>query len=104
MSEESAIEVVISDVVMPLIPDFLEMRGEDAANIPNLVESRDFAAIWRLGHNMKGNGAAYGFKFITEMGAIIEQAAHVEDGGAINAAVVRLADYLRRVVVVSEGN
>ena len=101
MSERSAIRVSISSVVMPLIPDFLEARAEDAVRIPALADARDYAEVRRLGHNMKGNGGAYGFVFITEIGAEIERAAHDEDGSKANAAAARLSDYLTRVIVVA---
>jgi histidine phosphotransfer protein HptB len=52
-----------------------------------------------LGHRMKGTGAPYGFSRLTEIGALIEQAAADQNSGALRGYVAELAEYLGRVEI-----
>jgi hypothetical protein len=46
---------------------------------------------------MKGVGGGYGFDEITEIGATLESAAKLCDGGVIQQQLARLETYLARV-------
>ena len=81
----------------PLIAGYLENRRNDVINIKSLLEKGDFQEAKRLAHSMKGSGGGYGFEKITELGAIMEKAAKVEDKSVILANIEELAVYLKTV-------
>ena len=82
-----------------LIDGFLANRWVDARVIPELLADGDYEAVWRRGHNLKGVGAAYGFEFLTELGAQLESAARRPDPEAVRRCVAALEDYLARLDV-----
>lgn len=71
------------DGIADLLPAYLEARRADVAAIQSHIDKNDFAALKRLGHQMKGSGAAYGFPEITRLGRAMEEAAVTEDSGAL---------------------
>lgn len=78
-----------------LIPAYLEKRRMDVIACHVALQAEDFAAIRRLGHNMKGTGAGYGFPGLTELGGQLEAAALRSDRAALRAHLERLADYIK---------
>ena len=85
-----------------LIPGYLANRKKDIAAIREALEKKDLDTVRILGHSMKGSGGGYGFDAITDIGTMLEKAA--EEGGveAIRREIVRLEDYLQRVVIVCD--
>jgi hypothetical protein len=49
---------------------------------------------------MKGDGGGFGFDQISEIGAVIERAAKLEDCLTIEQHIVQLEDFLKSVSVV----
>ncbi len=69
-----------------------EMHGLDQA-----LQSGDFAALRKAGHNLKGTGAAYGYSELTDIGRALEAAAQGEDAAAVEALLDRIELYIRIV-------
>ena len=86
--------------VWEMVPTFLGNRERDVAALRTALEAGDSSTIQRLGHNMKGAGAAYGFPEITNLGAALETAARTADDATARSLTEQLADYLSRVAVV----
>ena len=80
---------------------YIERKRGEIAVYREAVDSGDFGAIKRLGHNMKGTGSGYGFPLLTELGAAIEGAALRADSPAMLAAVDRLEFYLQGIELES---
>ncbi len=98
----SASERVVVHVEAELgefITEYLEHRRQDAQAIPAELAAGDYPAVWQRGHNMKGIGSPFGFDFITDVGAALEQAAQRRDVTATRRCVAVLADYLARLEV-----
>lgn len=101
MSEE-AILVYVDPDLEDLIPGFFQNRQNDVQRLSEALEQGDFETIRIIGHSMKGAGGGYGFDRVTELGAIIEEAAKAQDRTRIRDAVAELADYMSRVEIVYE--
>jgi len=82
------------DEIAALRPVYLSSVRNDLGRLLGATEAHDLATIQRLGHNMKGTGASYGFPDITELGDSIENAAKERDLNAATAAIVRLQSFL----------
>ncbi|MGH7814903.1 MAG: Hpt domain-containing protein [Candidatus Binataceae bacterium] len=83
-----------------LIPDFIAHKRDDLVAILNAIPRRDFAAIKRIAHQLKGEGASYGFDAMSEAGRSLEAAAAGRDAGGVTALARYLLGYLDRVEVV----
>ena len=82
-----------------LVDGYLAHRRAEAQALPGALGAGDYAAIWRHGHHLKGSGAAYGFTFLSEVGAALEAAAQRCDADAVRRGAAALHDYLTRLDV-----
>jgi HPt (histidine-containing phosphotransfer) domain-containing protein len=62
-----------------------------------LLAASDFERLAVLAHNLKGNGAAYGFSDLTRLGDALEQSAKQSDRAALSAQLSELKQYLDQV-------
>jgi PAS domain S-box-containing protein len=79
------------------IPVFLQNRRNDVITMLAALARDDLKTVERLGHNMRGTGASYGFKAITDIGAALEHEAGNADTDASRHWVGELSTYLKRV-------
>ena len=97
MDPQSPYEVKVDPLIAPLVPGYLENRARDTQRIADLLAAKDFAALRKLGHNMKGSAGAYGLAPLSEIGSRIEVAAQASDAGTIGAALEELRRFLQNV-------
>jgi CheY-like chemotaxis protein len=83
-------------------PQYLQNRQQDIENIAQAIEQADFATIQRLGHNMAGSGAGYGFPEITEIGRRMESAAQRASLQEMPKLLADLTAYMAELEVVYE--
>ncbi|MBF0288586.1 MAG: response regulator [SAR324 cluster bacterium] len=76
------------------IPKYLKSCRENAEAILQAHLNRDFAAIFTLGHQMKGSGGAYGFGRITEFGRALAESGKTENGDEVPALAHQLMEFL----------
>lgn len=93
-------EVVCIDASFePLIPKFMVNRKKEVVAMQDALASQDFETIRQISHGMKGAGGSYGFDRVSEMAAVIEQAAKAADAIVIQRALPLLGVYLDRIEV-----
>ena len=97
MDPQSPYVVQVDPLIAPLVPGYLENRAKDTQRIADLLAAKDFAALRKLGHNMKGSAGAYGLAPLSAVGARIEDAAVASDAAAIGAALEELRRFLQNV-------
>lgn len=97
VNPQSPYVVQVDPLIAPLVPGYLENRGKDAQRIADLLAAQDFAALRKLGHNMRGSAGAYGMPPLSEIGGRIETAALASDGAAIGVALEDLKLFLLNV-------
>jgi len=66
------------------------------------LTASDHDALRVYGHRLKGSGGGYGIPRLTELGALIEDAARRGDAAALQNQFAELEAYLGRLEVVSE--
>lgn len=94
------IQVRIDRDLEDIVPVFLANREKDLPLIATLLAEEDYDALRVLGHRLKGAGGGYGFPYITQLGAEIENAAKEVDGEKIEQLCRDLEEYLGKVDVV----
>jgi PAS domain S-box-containing protein len=100
--EESSIRkdsslVLASPKLVARIPVFLQDRRQDVTTMLDALARSDFQTVERLGHDIKGTGASFGFQAVTDIGAALEQEARSADADATRQWVGELSEYLDRV-------
>ena len=86
-----------SPQALGLRPKFLSNRAKDVGRIREALDRGDYAAIAVLGHNMRGNGASYGFPEMSAIGERLEAAAASMDAPRLRAQADELHAYLEKV-------
>jgi HPt (histidine-containing phosphotransfer) domain-containing protein len=82
-----------------LVKIYLDTRTADLEAVDRALASADFAAIRRIGHNLRGSSAAYGFHAAGELGVALERAAEAADATAVRDLASKLRSYLSSVEV-----
>jgi HPt (histidine-containing phosphotransfer) domain-containing protein len=85
------------DVVKSLLPTFLQRRAGDVQRIRDALALNDFKVIATIGHNLRGNGASYGFPMLSSIGEAMEKGAVARDAAAIARALDLLTEELARI-------
>lgn len=83
----------------PLVPKFITNRKKEVATMREALAAQAFDTVRKISHGMKGAGGSYGFDRISEMAAVIEQAAKTGAHDTIDRELTGLDFYLERVQV-----
>jgi HPt (histidine-containing phosphotransfer) domain-containing protein len=84
----------------PLVPKFLTNRKKEVVTMQEALTTQDFETVRKVAHGMKGAGGSYGFDRVSEIAAVIEQAAATCDSSTIQRDLPMLGSYLDRIKVV----
>lgn len=82
------------DDLRHLLPEYVRRRTKDLDGMKAALNNRDFEAIARLAHQIRGNGENYGFGALTEIGARIEALSKAGDADRVESELVILEQYL----------
>jgi HPt (histidine-containing phosphotransfer) domain-containing protein len=77
-----------------MVKKYISNRRVDIHVCQTALENNDFEKIAELAHQMKGNGASFGFAKITEMSGDLETAAKKEDSYSIKTHLQKLNSFL----------
>lgn len=84
----------IDPIARQMLPGFLKNRQGDIETLRALVSEGNWQEIRRIGHNMKGAGGAFGVQRVSDIGAVIEEAALAEDHGSLTGQLTELSAYI----------
>ena len=82
-----------------ITPEFLENARNDVRELREALQKVDYETLRILGHGMKGVGA-FGFEYISVLGASLEQAAKEKKLEEAKRSVQQLSHYLDSIEVV----
>jgi len=77
-----------------LIPKYLLNCRKNIIVMRDALDRADFETVRSLGHQMSGTGTMYGFRFISDTGGAIEQAAESSNIDMSRDWVGKLSNYL----------
>ncbi len=78
---------------------FLQRMRDRLPVIRHDCDAGDFEAVKGVAHQMKGEGASFGFGPVSEMGARLQRAAMDGDASVVRAVAMELQHYLERVII-----
>lgn len=91
--------VEVSKDLESLIPEYMDSMNESIVFIEGLIESQNFTEIKSEAHKMKGHGGAYGFKYISDIGLLIEGFAREEKIELVKKCIKELKTYLSKIKI-----
>jgi HPt (histidine-containing phosphotransfer) domain-containing protein len=84
-------------LVLPLVPGYLANRATELPKLDAALAARDFAALRKVGHNLRGSAGAYGLPPLSAIGARIEDSAVAQDAATLTQALDELRRFLKSV-------
>jgi histidine phosphotransfer protein HptB len=94
------VKVEVDEDLADLVPNFLARKRLDLEIIRDSTAPRDYVAVERVGHRLKGDGGAYGFDRMSSIGIQLQEAADRHDDAAIASLAAELLDYLDHIDIV----
>lgn len=85
----------INDLIKAKRPGYLLKRHEDAHKLRALLSEKNWTEIQMIGHQLKGNGATFGFIEISEIGAALEAGAKKKAEGTTLTLIEKLESILK---------
>jgi len=74
---------------------YIQKHLESIAQIRTCLADRSMDELRKMGHNIKGTAASYGFPDLTALGAAIESAAKASDLQQMEANITRMEHYIQ---------
>jgi FOG: CheY-like receiver len=85
--------------IIQLRTDYIESMRKEVEELDKKLSPKEFEAFRFFGHNIKGNGVAYGFPEISKYGAKIEEAANEKDYPTLVTIFNEFKNYLANVKI-----
>jgi HPt (histidine-containing phosphotransfer) domain-containing protein len=86
---------LVAEEIYPMVPTYLSRRESDINRLRQFLETRDFAGIKFVGHQLKGNGTGYGFPVISKIGQELESAASDQNWDKMSEFIEHLESSIR---------
>lgn len=83
--------------IIQLRKDYIESMKKEVEELDKKISPKEFEAFKFFGHNVKGNGVAYGFPEISKFGAKIEDAAVSQDYPTLVTVFNEFKEYLNSI-------
>lgn len=86
-----------------LVPGYMHNRRSDLQSAIDALRIGDYPRLQRIGHNLRGTAASYGFSGMTDIGNRMEHAAIDRNNSALQDSIDDLSSYLRLVKITFRG-
>ena len=90
----------VPDEVLDYLPSYWENREKDLNELKELLNESnaiEYDRIARIAHKIKGNGASFGFSFLTELASELEMYARLEDKERIRDLIFQIDFEMEKV-------
>jgi HPt (histidine-containing phosphotransfer) domain-containing protein len=81
-----------------LIENYLKRRIEEVKLLENALADDDYSVLFRIGHQLKGNGMMFGFPVISEIGSKIEKGSLVRNKAEMSMMIDEYRNSLDQII------
>lgn len=75
---------------------YIERRKTDLETCKSALKQKDFDSIARVGHQVKGNAATFGYDDLGEIAIDLEKCALKKDAAGLDSVIVRFTKFLNK--------
>ena len=94
------LDIDIPEELRSIIPGYLSRRDAELVEMRKASQNQDFEVIKRIAHNLKGNGAGYGFYRISDLGAKLMESCSKQDSQGTANLIEELSDEISRLKAI----
>jgi histidine phosphotransfer protein HptB len=87
------IVISIDPDLLPVLPEYLRLVADDLARAEAAIAAGDRPSVRTVGHNIKGSGASFGMRALSEMGAQLEGSAAEASPAGLQEQVAAMRRY-----------
>jgi HPt (histidine-containing phosphotransfer) domain-containing protein len=77
-----------------MLRKYHERRKRDLEELTKAVAAKDFEPFCRIGHQLKGNGATYGYEELGRLGQKMEEAGNEKNFAAAESCLAELISWV----------
>jgi HPt (histidine-containing phosphotransfer) domain-containing protein len=92
-----AFQYEVPEDLLHLMGGFVLRREQDIVLLQSCLESDDFATVFQIAHRLQGNGSAYGFPQMSQIGKDLGQAARANDRVVSQTCVAALSEMVKEI-------
>jgi len=81
-----------------LIQNYLKRRIEEIHLLEKALSEEDYSVIFRVGHQLKGNGTMFGFPGISELGSKIEKGSLIRNRNDLSTMIGEYRELLDQLI------
>lgn len=93
--------IYVSPIIMAFIPEFLEARRGDCAQMRDWLARGELPAIGETAHRWAGAGGTYGLTAVSDIGRSLQAAARAGDAAQVAQRIEEAEGLLARIDVRS---
>ena len=82
------------EIPQEALTKYIERRKADLETCKKALQQKDFDAIARVGHQVKGNATTFGFDALSTIAIDLEKYAHSKDVGGLEKVMTRFTQFL----------
>ena len=75
---------------------YIERRKTDLENCKKALQQKDFDAIARVGHQVKGNASTFGYEELGSIAIEMEKSALSKDAGKLDSVLTKFSKFLSK--------
>jgi HPt (histidine-containing phosphotransfer) domain-containing protein len=100
ISTEGSEKVYINEILKDLIPGFLASRLQELLYMQKIIDEKDFEAITRFGHKIKGSNLNYGFTTLGKISSALEQAGSDKNSACAQTLLEQMRRHLNNIEII----
>ena len=92
--------IIVKSKIKKFIPQFMENTKNDIELLKKSLKTKDYTVISRNAHSMKGYAKPFGFEYIGELAAQIQEAAEDQIYDDLEPMIKELDEYYQNIEIV----
>ena len=92
-------KVQVDSELKEILPTFLKNRSADCVKLNELLLSKDFESLKKLGHKVSGSSGGYGFSELGDIAKKIELSANSKNEEEVKVHIKQFIDYVENIEV-----
>jgi HPt (histidine-containing phosphotransfer) domain-containing protein len=87
------------EVPSEVLKRYLDRRVVEISACEHALVSKEYASLLKMGHQLKGNGATFGYPALSDLGRKLENAAIASDHQTMTKTLAEISIFIKKILV-----